>query len=89
MINPKSEFQKDKDKLKAWANVVDSKLFSDVASIALAQMVVTQGSAPDMGTASAQAFRMEGAKIFLHVLMNIADSTPPPKPKPSPQLQQP
>jgi hypothetical protein len=43
-------------------------------------MQMTLPHPPDMGTAAAYHFRMEGAKQFLQILMSLTETTPERRP---------
>jgi hypothetical protein len=79
MIDPRRSF-KDSDHGKNWLDVVDSARFQAAVSAALIQMQLTLPHPPDMGTAAAYHFRMEGAKQFLQILMSLTETTPERRP---------
>ncbi len=82
MIQPREEFRKSDD-AKRWPDVVDSPLFQRAVQAAFLEMqLMTTGL--DMGAAAAAQFRMDGAKLYLTILMGLADpvgtaKTPPPQ----------
>lgn len=77
MITPKDSFQKS-EHAKGWPDVMDSRRFHMAAMAAFAQMQMELGHPADMGTAAAQRWELEGAKRFLSILMQLADSNAKP-----------
>lgn len=73
MITPKQDFQKS-EHAKGWPDVVDSRRFHMAAMAAFAQMQVELGHPADMATAAAQRWELEGAKRFLSILMQLAET---------------
>ena len=76
-FSPKANFAKGPT-AAAWTEVASSNLLREAASVAMLEMNATRREAPDFNTAAANAFRMEGARTFLSILMNL--TTPPEAP---------
>lgn len=77
-FNPKADFAKGPH-AAAWTEVAGSAMFRTATSAALLQMNREQGRAKGFDDASANCFRMEGAREVLSTLMNL--TTPPPEPR--------
>lgn len=71
MITPRKDFQENKTLSKPWQDFVDGPMFRAAALAALAEYQLRLSAAPDMGTAAAYQFRMEGAKGFLSTLTGL------------------
>jgi len=61
-----------------WTNIASSSEFRDAAGTAMLQMQANLGLAATNESAAANCFKMEGARQFLSVLMNL--TTPPEEP---------
>lgn len=72
MIDPRESFLKSTFG-KTWLDVVDSAQFQSAAQTALAQMQINGACPPDLASAAAGQWRMEGAKIFLQTLMSLTE----------------
>lgn len=83
--SPKSRFLKT-PLAKSHADLVMSAGFVTVMDIAMLQFVNESGSASDLASASVAALKLEGARKFAIVLMNLADKTPEIKPSPRDNL---
>jgi hypothetical protein len=73
-FSPKATFAKGPH-AAAWTDVASSALFREAASAAMLQMQANIGTALSNESAIANARQMEGARIFLSILMNL--TTPP------------
>lgn len=69
MINPRETFRQSPIG-KGWLDLVDSSQFQIAAQTALAQMEMEANPAT-LGDATAHAYQMQGAKIFLRTLMHL------------------
>lgn len=78
MITPRETFKKS-SLSKDWNGIVDSTRFEMAATAALAQMEIDIGSAPDIQSAAASHYRMQGAKQLLQSLSNLARDTVVPR----------
>lgn len=86
-LNPKKDFCENSGYRKAWADVADSQTFSAAVTAALIIQQQSLNNIPDMASAAAAAWRMEGAKQFMSILMNLAEVSPPaPEIKPGQNL---
>jgi hypothetical protein len=86
--SPKSRFLKS-DLAKSHADLASSKPFIAVMDVAMLQFVHESSSASDMATAATAALKLEGARKFALILMNLADKSPDPKPAPRDNLPHP
>lgn len=75
LIDPRDKFIKGPFG-KTWLDVVDSEQFQTAAQTALAQMQLNTSAPPDMASAAAGQWRMEGAKLFLQTLMGLTEPAP-------------
>jgi hypothetical protein len=75
-LDPKKEFQ-DGLHAKVWADVAGSVAFSSAVTAALVIQQQTNSAPPDMATAASFAWKMEGAKQFASILMNLAEKAKP------------
>lgn len=73
-FTPKLTFAKGPS-AQAWTDVASSALFREAASAAMLQMQANLGIAVTVEGVTANCRQMEGARIFLAVLMNL--TTPP------------
>lgn len=73
-FSPKSNFSKGPS-AQPWTDVASSVLFREAAGVAMLQMQANLGMAGNADTAQAAWFKLEGARTFLSVLMNL--TTPP------------
>lgn len=73
-FSPKSNFAKGPS-AQPWTDVASSVLFREAASAAMLQMQANQLTAMGNEVAAANHYRLEGARTFLSVLMNL--TTPP------------
>jgi hypothetical protein len=55
--------------------VASSALFREAAGVAMLEMQARMGFVSNVNDAAANTFKMEGARMFLSVLMNL--TTPP------------
>lgn len=85
-LNPKSQFQKS-PLCKAHVDLVCLPGVHESLQVAMAQMQLNMGAAPDMGTAAAQAWKMQGAKEFISVWLNLAEPAPERKTEPHQNLK--
>lgn len=63
---------------KPWAQVTETETFKQAITAALLHTMINFPKPVDMGTASANDFRRQGATMALHNLMNLshADAAP-------------
>lgn len=81
MISPKKSFQEN-SLSKDWNSVVNSARFHTACTAALAQMELNMSCPPDMASAAAGHWQMQGAKLYLRTLMELAnDPVIPPAPR--------
>jgi hypothetical protein len=80
MDSPKTRFLKT-PQAKTFADATAMPAFVSAIDAALLQMAQDMGTSQDMGTASACQLRMEGARRFVAVLMDLPN--PASKPQPS------
>jgi hypothetical protein len=80
-LTPKATFLTKPGAANKHAEQVLSPEFQEAAMTALAQYAVNLSSAPDMGTAAAHHWKMQGAKEFLNTLLSLHEKTEPPKPR--------
>jgi hypothetical protein len=76
-FSPKSDFAKG-PRAAQWTDVASSALLREAVGAAMLQMQSNQGFVTplsDTNKAAAHCFHMEGARIFLSILMNL--TTPP------------
>jgi hypothetical protein len=85
MLTPRETFKKS-DAAKGWLNLVDSTQFQSAATAAMMEMQLSLPRAPDMGTAAAYHWELEGAKRFLSILMGLTASAPEPRTVPRQNL---
>lgn len=78
MLTPKKTF-KDSPHAKGWQSVCDSTQFQLAVTAAKLQMDFNAIRAPDMATAAARHWKMEGATEFLNILMNLTRPDVPDK----------
>lgn len=83
--SPKNRFLKT-PLAKSHADLVTSQPFISVMDTAMLQFVHESGSATDLASASVAALKLEGARKFVLVLMNLAEKTPEIKPAPRDNL---
>ena len=79
-FDPKKAFN-ESDHAKVWHDVVASKGFHAAAEAALSNMQMNLPTAPDMATAAANDWRMQGARRFLNELMTLTEQGSPQKDK--------
>jgi hypothetical protein len=73
-FSPKSNFAKGPS-AAAWTEVASSALLRESAGAAMLEMQARSGFVSNFNDAAANNFKMEGARIFLSILMNL--TTPP------------
>lgn len=78
-FSPKANFAKGPN-AQAWTNVASSPLFVEAAGVAMLQMQANLGASNDQWKAIGHCLQMEGARIFLAILMNLATPIEPAKP---------
>lgn len=76
--SPKKKFQKT-PQAKVHADLVVSPQFQSTLDAALLQMQYEMGSASDLNTAAANAFRLEGARRFMATLLTLAETPTTPR----------
>lgn len=80
-LDPKKDFLNSPHKAK-WADVAASETFTAAVTTALVIQQQNLNAAPDLATAASFHYRMEGAKQFLGILMNLAEVKAPAEAKP-------
>jgi len=77
VITPQKTFAETAKSMNwRWQDTVDSVQFQSAANAALVQMAINNGNPPDMASAAAYQWRMEGAKQFLGILMGLVAPAP-------------
>ena len=71
-LNPKKDFCASGHS-KAWADISASQAFSAAVTAALVLMQTKYFRSPDLGTAASTAFKLEGAKDLVEILMNLSN----------------
>lgn len=61
---------------KMWGDFVASEAFNAAAEAALVSMAQSLPPAPELATAAANDWRMQGARLILGHLMNLTESEP-------------
>lgn len=89
-ISPRARFQSDANRCKAWQAWVDSSEFQTAIEAALVQ---TQFNLPvvsssDPHACAANHHRMDGARQFAAILLNLADKQPLPAARPTGNLNE-
>lgn len=81
MINPREDFLAQQAVRKAWHEMSASMPFTRAAEVAMWEM---QGgmAPPDMGTAAAMYWQLQGARRFLQILSTLTESPQVQQPKP-------
>lgn len=72
---PQDSFQKGPH-FKGWKDLVASEQFFAGVSAALNQLSAEASPAKDAFEAAANYHRMDGARRFLHILLNLAETEP-------------
>jgi hypothetical protein len=83
-FSPKADFAKGPS-AAAWKDAASSRVFIEAAGAAMLDMQQRQLTAMGNEVAAANHYRMEGARTFLAILMNL--TTPPPEPPKRPQSE--
>ncbi len=86
MIAPREQFRQTPDYMKRWADIVDSPIFREAVMATQYEFAMNRGNAPDMATAAAMHWQMEGVKKFLGILMTLADPAAKPSTRGEPNL---
>jgi hypothetical protein len=73
-FSPKSDFAKG-PRAAQWTDVASSALLREAVGAAMLEMQARMGFVSNVNDAAANTFKMEGARIFLSILMNL--TTPP------------
>lgn len=76
MIDARARIREQPGFMKQWPDTVDSHLFHEAVMAAQFELLREMGTAQDAQTAAANAWRMEGVKKFLSILMTLADPDP-------------
>jgi hypothetical protein len=71
-FTPKANFAKGPS-AQPWTEVASSALFVEAAGVAMLQMQSNLGMATRSDQAAAFQYKMEGARIFLAILMKLTD----------------
>ena len=72
-LNPKKDFQDDAALRKWWASVVEQRGFNTAINAAFITLQQGLQPPPDLATAASYAYRIEGAKQFAQILMNLSE----------------
>lgn len=72
-VSPRERFLLDKEAAKAHAAMMASTLFERASDAAMLQVQLNLPSAPNSESASANFYRIQGAQLFLGILMTIGD----------------
>lgn len=78
MISPAKDFRADKKRSAGWQDIVDSNRFKDAATVAYAELEISQLASKDMQEAAARAWLLQGAKQYLSILMGLTEPQPEP-----------
>ena len=81
---PKAIFAKSAQ-AEPWTAVASSDVFRNAAGAAMLQMQANLGSPKNFYHAGAIAYQLDGARIFLSILMNL--TTPPTEAPPRPRSE--
>jgi hypothetical protein len=73
-LSPKDRFLQAKDDASAHAKMVSSALFEKASDLAMLQTQLNLPNARE--DAAANSYRLEGARLFLAILMTIGDPRP-------------
>lgn len=73
--------QKAKENKWRWTDTVDHPAFQEACIAAINTLLVSLSSAPDMGSASARYWQMEGAKELVKILEDLMDNPRESKPR--------
>lgn len=79
-FNPKKDFCDDANRRKQWGDISASKVFNDAITAAFVIQQQILNAPPDLATAASYAYRMEGAKQFAQILMNLSEFAQTPRP---------
>lgn len=85
-LDPKAQFRKS-PVCKAHIELVAMEGVHESLHTALAHYALKMQSYPDMATAAAQAWRLQGAKEFIDIWLNLGESTQVRKPEQNQNLQ--
>ena len=77
-LDPRKRFRESANG-KTWSNAVASDWFQEGVTATLMTMALSTGLAPDSESADAVARRMEGARLFIQVMLTLTDTEPDPK----------
>lgn len=72
---------------KPWNNISASSDFQAAANAAMLIILESMPPPQDMGTAAANAYRVQGARQFLGIITSLTDSVPDRKPLTTANLQ--
>jgi len=75
MIKPRETFR-GSPFANGWLDRVDSAQFQAAVQATMLEMNIRNSAPPDMASAASYQFRMEGAKQFLSILMNLTLEEP-------------
>lgn len=84
-LSPKTSFLQNKDAVTSHARAVESMATTRAAEVALLQFTMSL-SAADGSQAAANAFKIEGARRVLDVLLSLHEPVAQPKAPPSNNL---
>ena len=70
-MKPKLKFQSDPDRVRAWGDLVNSKLFQDALDSAMLEMVEMQPIAADHANRYDQQAQLTGARLFVMTLTRL------------------
>lgn len=73
---PKSRFQKT-SAASSHAELVKHVVILEALDVALLEMQTKRQNAPDLGTASANWLKLEGAKEFIKIFLMLSDKKDP------------
>jgi hypothetical protein len=85
-ISPRLRFQENKEYVSFHKELVVSDRFRAATEAALVQTLLALPESDDTDVSAANWHRVEGARAFLKILTNIAESAPPPMAKPTQNL---
>lgn len=88
MSSPKEQFRGNKDLVSGFNDIVDSRQMTAAFDAAMLQLQYSLGIPDDQQKAAANAFRLQGAAMYLATLKTLNSAPPPPPPKPNDNLTQ-
>jgi len=88
LASPKDRFRENPDLVKGFNDIVDSNQMNAAFDAAMMQMTMSLGMTNEHPVAAANAFRLQGAQMFLANLKTLNTAVLPTKPKTDTNLTQ-